>query len=515
MYMKRSKKSLWGLLIVLLLSNCTSDLEEVLCSQQDAKIQYAGATQSAFVPTAKSELDSIFLSDGHKYVYYRTARCIAISELLNGACSFIVEDPHAMWQLSKLPRVVYNYDNTPKYYEFAFYVDGTMRGTVTAYAQKEIPGIIAYVFNPSLPYDCPTLDYYIGNYPHRYYGQGGVCLWAGCDDSSTGMDELISGTDQEMIADYLESIPDSDRMEIVEYMHDNTDLADFVNETAEYWKKIDVIFSTVDNTFFNEEPTPFSNQYGIYHWLSNSGNVQNGNSDDYFVNEIIVTFGGDVGQVDKFILPEYDNPQLQLTHWYAYCGPSALAWIYRGKYKNYPLNDTDNGYIPLHNDNDTSSHFYMFANYSLYDLHLNLQGKNLSDAKDITYQRCKEVNNGLLLNFYEECVPFWWDGQWTFPLPPGGIKKGLKKATNNIYSVEFTCKPYNWINNKEPLVIISKATHIIVGFGTSVTKKKNGKIKDKYLLVTDNLNMIADYGYAPFWRKQNLWNLHYGVKKMK
>lgn len=506
------------MLAILTLSNCSSDLEDGgYSSPLGADSQFAGAAPELFAPTAKTVLDSIFFSDKVNYVYYRTARCIAISELLNGSCTFIVDDPKVVWQLSKLPRVVYNYDNTPKYYEFAFYIKGEMIGTVTTYAQKETPGVIAYVFNPPLSYKCSTLDYYIGIYPNRYYGQGGTCLWAGCDDSSASMDELISGTDREIFLQTIQNLPDSDRLEIKEYIqHDNTDVENLNQETIAYWQEIDKIFSGVDSLYYKEEPTPFTNIYGIAYWFDINPDDPK-DTDDSLIDEINVIFGNEIGQVDKFILPEYDNKKLQLTSWHAYCGPSALAWVYRGKYETYPINSTtEDGYIPLHGDKTSDTTLENKGYYSYYDCNVYLKGKGLDEAKDLIRQRCKEVNNGLLLDFYEYCSPLWFQKEWTFPLFPGGLKKGLRKATKNEYTVEFTCKPYKWINgNKEPLLIIRCARHYLVGFGTAVTKKKNGKIKDKFILVTDNGNMIYDYNQAPFWKKQNLWNLHYGVKKNK
>lgn len=109
-------------------------------------------------------------------------------------------------------------------------------------------------------------------------------------------------------------------------------------------------------------------------------------------------------------------------------------------------------------------------------------------------------------------MPFWWDGEWTFPLYHGGLNRGFAVATNDEYKVVFNCKPYDWITlNNEPVLIAVNCDHYLVAFGTGVTKKKNGRVKDKYFAVVDNGTTTREYGYHPYMRKYNFWNLHYGL----
>ncbi len=44
--------------------------------------------------------------------------------------------------------------------------------------------------------------------------------------------------------------------------------------------------------------------------------------------------------------------------------------------------------------------------------------------------------------------------------------------------------------------------HYVAAFGSGY-EKKNGRIKSKWLLVTDNGTRISAHGYAPYWRSQS------------
>lgn len=112
--------------------------------------------------------------------------------------------------------------------------------------------------------------------------------------------------------------------------------------------------------------------------------------------------------------------------------------------------------------------------------------------------------------FYNETVPFQW-GEWQFPLYHGELNRGFDAATNGQYKVKLTCKPYDWITlNDQPIIIAINCSHYIVAFGYGVTKKRDGSVKDKYFLVTDN-GYTTSPSCHPYMRKKNFWNLHYGL----
>ncbi len=73
------------------------------------------------------------------------------------------------------------------------------------------------------------------------------------------------------------------------------------------------------------------------------------------------------------------------------------------------------------------------------------------------------------------------------------------------------CKTFAINKVKQQLSIIAiDCDHYIVAFGYGVTKKRNGNVKDKYFLVTDNGSTTGP-SYKPYMRRKSFWNLHYGL----
>lgn len=88
----------------------------------------------------------------------------------------------------------------------------------------------------------------------------------------------------------------------------------------------------------------------------------------------------------------------------------------------------------------------------------------------------------------------------------------MEEATNGVYTTKFTLWPTNWINNKHrPVVIEINCDHYVVAFGTATTHKRNGSVAKKYFMVTDNGQETSQYGYKPYMKYYNGWNLHYGL----
>ena len=207
-------------------------------------------------------------------------------------------------------------------------------------------------------------------------------------------------------------------------------------------------------------------------------------------------------------MDDYSDYRLQVTHWTGFCGPAACAWVYRGKYDCY------NGcYLPIFGDGSWYNAYYYedynnnYAEYIYYNSQLS---NELSDALDEYNNISGAADNGLAACFYNETAPFWW-GDWQFPLYHGGLNRGFRAATNDQYHVKLTCKPYDWITlNDQPIIIAINCNHYIVAFGYGVTKNRNGNVKDKYFLVTDN-GYTTSPSYHPYMRKKNFWNLHYGL----
>lgn len=461
--------------------------------------------------SSATELYTIYANDPNNVVHYAVARLLAETELMAGANMALNLEEYAngSWHLTTFPKIVYNYDNSPKYYEFGYVYDNQIVATITTYAKKEIAGVIAYIFPEPLSYDCRDLDFYVGDYPNRYYGAEGVCYLKNCDEELEG-DLFPQGTDEEKRNFMWEQMDDEDRNGILLDMNDlDENLDDDIRERDEYWALIDAfvdeylseLLEVIDPTIIN----PDLNKDDII-----NGSVEPESEAD-LIRRLLELLDYAVGYYNAYTLPGYTNLRLQITHWGGFCGPAACAWVYRGKYSSY------NGvYLPLYGDGSGFVPHYceytdpIYAAYS-YATVVNRSNLSGSTVKQNYIDHSFESDNGLAACFYEETVPTPWT-TWQFPLYHAGMNRGFRAATNNAYHVKFTCKPYKWIlNNQQPVIIAIDCSHYIVAFGTANTIKRNGRVKDKYFMVTDNGSRIGNYNFRPYMRKKNGWNLHYGL----
>lgn len=466
--------------------------------------------------TSVSELQSLYDNNPTEVIHFNVARLIAETELLAGANFALAPtiDPNEEWYLTPLPKVVYNYNNTPKYYEFGYVYHGQIVATITTYAQKEIDGVIAYIFDDPLDYSCPDLDFYVGNYPDRYYGQNGECYLKNCDeelDEFQLVDLDFLHSSEEIKRNFMfEQMPLEDRDAIDADMHEEgSSFDEYIAERDNYWNIVDGYIETnLPHLLEHEvvEPTPLL--------LSNftDGAIDTDpESHSNIVSQFGELFDYMLGFFDTGILADYSDPNLQMTRWTRYCGPAACAWVYRGKYNEY-----DGSYLPIHGDD--ASHIYYFFSYSSYSMYYFNDVDNSAQLGSHTAlynftTRSNEVDNGLTACFYNQTIPFVWGGKWEFPLYHGGLNRGFYTATNGQYQVKLTAKPYEWISlNHEPIIIEINCNHYIVAFGYGVTRKNNGDVKDEYFLITDNGSVTSSTNYRPQMRKKNFWNLHYGLK---
>lgn len=509
------KKIVPIVLLGMVMAACNTQVDELTASSVPAQttVQRVPIGINSMAYTSPSELHSYYENDPTNVIHYNVARLLAETELIAGA-NFALSpdvDPLTAWRLTTYPKVVLNYDNTPKYYEFGYIYNGAIVATITTYAKKEIAGVIAYIFSEPLEYDCPQLDYYIGKYPNRYYGIGGTCYLKNCNEELEHELGEHGSTDEEELALMLQQMTDEDREGIQQDMDEQGEsLDEDIAERDEYWQQIDEFVENNLSDLLNGEEVIDYEDLVLGDFLSGGVETGSGTESDY-VNQLAELLDYQIGYYHSGILNEYSDKRLQVTHWAGFCGPAACAWVYRGKYDKY------NGYyLPIYTDGTRQSHnFYentsdVYAWYS-YD-NTKLSGSR-SDAWDEYDNLSAIADNGLAACFYRETVPFWWDGEWQFPLYHGGLNRGFRNATNDVYHVKLTCHPYDWITqNDEPLIIAINCNHYIVAFGYGVTKKKSGRVKDRYFLVTDN-GATTGPSYHPYMRKKNFWNLHYGLTR--
>ncbi len=517
--MKLRRLSLLMVFSCLLLSCSQYSNTEVEDDVKSKGRQYTPISIQSMDYTSPVELYSLYTADPTNVIHYKVARLLASAELLAGANYGLGEgvNPYDEWYLTELPKVVYNYNNTPKYYEFGYVCNGQIVATVTTYAQKEIAGVIAFLFQDPLDYNCQMLDYYVGNYPHRYYGMNGVCFLQDCNEEIEGGLDTIVSTDEEEMYLMLQLMESGDLDAIQQDMSElDESIDEYIAERDEYWQLIDAYVENNLQDLINEiEPDPGENL--------NLSDIMSGETESVteseidYIRELIALLDYTLGYFDVYTIPEYDNPQLQATHWQGYCGPAACAWVYRGKYNNF------NGYyLPLYPDVDFSffeinaTNHYAYYRYS--DVANNYSLGLFTSLYNFT-TRSNEADNGLTACFYNETVPFTAQGVWHFPLYHGGLNRGFDTATNGTYHVKFTCKPYDWIignhpssgNISEPVIIAVYCSHYIVAFGTGATLKNDGSVKDRYFMVTDNGYTISEHNYHPYMRRYSFWNLHYGL----
>lgn len=509
------KKRIYLLLLLAMCMSCSQQEQDVVPSQDTTteSVRLAPIPVNAMAYTSPSELHSLYLHDPSNVIHYRVARLIASTELLAGANFALGVDPYEGFYLTPLPKVVYNYDNTPKYYEFGYVCNGDIVATIVTYAQKEIDGVIAYLFPDPLNYDCPFLDYYIGKYPSRYYGTGGTCYLKNCDEEIEGELEDIASTDAEELEKMLEQMGAEDRDAIQQDMDEQGEsMDDGVAERDEYWNDLDAFIEDFLTDLLTEDEPGEPEILYLDDFLNGSAG-QEEHSDSYYINQLAERLDYELGYFNTYTLSEYSDPALQVTHWEGFCGPAACAWVYKGKYSYY------NGVeLPLYPHHDEDGYIHSFLNKFYAHYHYNdvscPSSLDMQDALDNYTTRSSEADNGLTACFYNETVPFKNSGEWQFPLYHGGLNRGFNTATNGTYRVKLTCKPYDWITlNNEPVIIAINCNHYIVAFGTGVTKKKSGRVKDKYFAVTDNGYTTSAYGYHPYMRKYNCWNLHYGLTR--
>lgn len=330
-----------AIILLLIISACDRTSQE----PKNESINQVRIATSLIAQTSKQELDSLYASDTVNVIDYRVARYVASAELLAGANITLDVDPYTPWHLTPYPKVVYSYDNRPKYYEFGYVIGNEVVATVTTYAMKEADAVIAYLFSTPLDYGCPDLDFYVGNYPERYYGMNGICYLKNCTEELDSIPSACSGADADIFDRLIDIIPPEDKDSMISQVGGAAlDQSDIINQGREdFWSAIEKF---IDLYLRNILDMDYTNVKDI-----NLTDIMGGQSDDdseaTLIAELTTYLDYAVGYCDQYTIPEYDDPKLQVTHWEGYCGPAACAWIYRG------LSNSYNGvYLPVYGDPD-------------------------------------------------------------------------------------------------------------------------------------------------------------------
>ncbi len=517
-----------SLLVASSISSCTEDKtesENVTLKTKSEFIFGEPIMKEYWRPSDKRFLKSIYYDAPERVIHYRIARCLIYAESMGEAGKLfgignLFSSASESTYVTELPRVIMGFDGYPKYYEFALEQDGMVNGTiVVAASYNQFSAGIEYVFPYVInrEYDAyPDMDIYADEYPDFYYGEfsqtGGrpKQVYNMYGDCMT--EQLWTYTEEEKMDEMMEAMPDSDRICIEQF---NSEHIRAVQEEMEYAKELCLHLKGYgfDDDFYNDE---YVSQVERKKYDERIAQIM--------YNAMRIGFNG----LEKKVLSEYENNYLRLTHWDGYCGPSALAFVYRGKYDHYPISEPSN-YINILGDG-RSKHFVdnisMNVPYAYYQINLNTCGLGFEEALNIYVERSREMDYGLSECFYRECIESWLPNKkkstgcvfaWQFPLYHGGLNRGLRTATDGNYGIEFTVRPYKWINdNSEPVIIGVGCDHYLVAIATGAVRKWWGE--KKYFLVVDNGYTTGDdgktYKYFPYWKKYNAFDLHYGVKRL-
>ncbi len=439
------------------------------CKKEETSISDSGVhrkllSHDAMIPYADSVTLSVFNSD-ESIIHYKVARYYAYWEIEN-ALSAPLGIEGTEYRLTAYPVIIYDYDSRPKYYEFGVIVNGVVVSGVTTIAKKESSNMISFIFEEPLNYDdCGIYSYFVGNYPSVFYGTpsypGNAPASLFMEDGITSVHNIPSCNILDNYANLIHSMDDTGRLlhaDVINIM--SAEIAEMNTELADFWAEADAKKDSILRM-----------------------------SDEQIIAEVQQSVNQRSATWDEYIIPSYNN-NLKKTFWSGWCGPSAIAWAYRGLYSSYPIGTAH--YLRIHG-NSSVGVFYTTPSFSYYDY---------SDDNNV-YISSSCTDNGLYSALFGYCT----NGFGGHPMYINGMNKATKCVTNNNYAVNLTVQPHDRIRNHHlpvfNLIGYEWSFHYLVAFGSGYEKKRNGNIKNKFLLVTDNGSAAGRHNYAPYWRSQS------------
>ena len=312
----KHKLSLFLLLFVVV-SSCQNELVQETKSQP-RKASVADPEMCRYMNfgmpfTEPYELEMLADMDPENIIDYRIARYLATVELLAGANFALSGSPYDEWCLTPYPKVVYNYDNTPKYYEFGYVrpYEGVV-STVVTYAQKEVDGVIAYLFASALSQEFGEYDYYVGRqYPDRYYGNETPEFYY--DTETEGLEPIDfelheTGTDKYLQQLMYGEMENDDISEMENDLLEEEDFArdEYQQDYYDYWNDVNDFFDNyrealdisyyIDNLEFQSTTDYIAEMYS-----------SDPEKDSYYIALLLETLDYMAGYYDGYVLPEYSD----------------------------------------------------------------------------------------------------------------------------------------------------------------------------------------------------------------
>lgn len=468
------------------------------------------------------------ISSNPDNVSYKTARKLVVLEME-------LDIKESMnWngtKVSEKPVVIFDGKSVAKYYEFIVTDEsGKALGTVTACAQKETDAAVAYVLPYVRDYSKLTTkgsSYKMisGGYPSRILlgvlGKSGDQPSGVIDpETEKSVSEIVSEDAQGML-NALTALTDEEKEKLgitnTDALTTEIKQKDALNQeyAEEYWSLIDTLKTELDSMSDEEIAAVINESKGSR-----------------------ITY-------DEYRIPAYNTIAMRNTRWVGWCGPSALAWIYRGLYSSY-----DGTYLPLAGD----AGFYnvngrftsgMKGYYDFDDAGDDDGDKRQNDLDADWVDSISDlIDGGLYAKLANNGGLYLWPwltGDTNGPTLPYGLSTALASVTKGKYSVRPT--PYS-LTSLEPLghqhirnshlpivCLVQTFSHYIVAFGSKyeywnwykivkIFRKRirvNGpKIrKNKWLLVQDNGYTTSKHNYEPYWKNDKLtFDLQYGVIRL-
>lgn len=522
----------------ILVFSIVSSLFFTSCKKQDLEIGKTNISSnqilnSSNVPYANDqELNSIAQNENN--VHFEIARKMALIDL-----ELSIKQSMG-WNgtvLSEKPVVIYDSKSEAKYYEFIVKnQNGEGLGTITTCAKKEADATVSHVLPYVRNYSSVLTkgsNYKIisGGYPNTLYtgvlsksGEeasvivdpttGNVVTDVLTEDAKGMIEKINSMSDEE-----LSNMNVSDPAILIDQVVDK-DLKN--KEYAEkYWSVIDSVKVQLDTMTDHEIIAAISSK-GMNTWTS----------------------------ISEYVIPKYaQNYNLRATHWEGWCGPSALAIVYRGLFDSYK------GFkLPINNDPEfiSSNSPYRRSNgeVSYYDF---ISGGDedqdgISNDTDKDWiDKYSKINDGGLFSDLSKLSGLYllptimypirggYKASQNAPTLPNPMSSALYQVTNGQYKMDFTLDVHDRIRSSAlpAISLVDGMSHWVVAIGSKyeywnwqvvmkIFKKSyvisEGSIRtNKWLYFHDNGYTIGknNRGYLPYWENDKLsFYIDYAVKKV-
>ena len=495
------------------------------CSKEAALTEFPNtATELHQIPFAQADALLAYSQNNDAIADYRVVRMLSLIEM----------DINAS-ELSPLPVLLYDFDSSPRYYEFILLdASGQPTGTLCCYARKDQAGVIAYM----LPYlrnyqalgvKSLQMQAFAYQYPSEVFF--GIATRSGEAPAALTTDQGLLINEIPPVQHQLNPVAQIEAIDAEYFEAMGITEADLESQKASiaqalieaeahakaYWEMADLLAPDLVR----------QNEQG---WVKTKGTSR---------------------WIDEFILPQYDTEPMQKTFWRGGCGPSALANIYRGLFDSY------NGmYLPIWGDPGfedpaAEQRLYMYgeegdrrAVYFYYDEVGDHDGDgqlNVVDREWVAEQSAKS-DNGFYADlcdydwyyFYANNIGKYFGQNWGAALP-FNLTQSLERVSKGKYTVSLLpiLTPHHHIRNKKlpSLLLRSDFGHYLNAygsrqeywqwetvlniFGLKLSLSTPKIVTHSWFKINDSGSDTGKYNHLPFWMDDNICQaiLRFGINE--